>query len=195
MNNKLADILKDQIDSLTWIDKIAGLVQTANIRVKSGETTTDKSYPISCNITQEACLKGAYQDLAPDSKKKSVVYFEDKGISFDRQEGNRLFYKSSLLLVCWLNLKLIQGETCDSNVTDCGSSGDYVLDIIKSFDYKPFNSGGFYGITVHPPSQEVRDVSIFSKYSYNETATQYLMFPYDYFALSFETEFFIPCLT
>jgi hypothetical protein len=194
MNNKIATILKNQISDLTWIDKIAGLVQTANVRIKSGEDVTEKSYPISCNMTADVCMKGGYQDLCPNSKKKSVVYFEDKGLSFDHQDGNRLFYKSSLLLVCWLNHKLIQGETCDSGVTGCGTSGDYVLEVIKAFDYKPFNSGGLYGITITPPSQEIRDVLIFSKYSYNETALQYLMFPYDYFALSFEIDFMIPCL-
>jgi len=195
MNHKLANILKTELESLTWVDKIAGLVQTANIRIKNGDSISDKSYPISCDIDEDTCKKGAYQDLAPDSKKKSVLYFEDKGLSFDHQDGNRLFYKSSLLLVCWLNHKLIQGETCDSGVTGCGTSGDYVLEVIKAFDYKPFNSGGLYGITITPPSQEIRDVSIFSKYSYNETALQYLMFPYDYFALSLEIEFMIPCLT
>jgi len=195
MNNKIANILKDQIDDLTWIDKIAGLVQTANVREKNGDNISEKSYPISCSISEDACLKGAYQDLCPNSKKKSVLYFEDKGVSFDHQEGNRLFYKSSLRLVCWLNLQLIQGAACKKDVTGCGTSGDYVLEVIKKFDYKPFNSGGFYGIVIHPPAQAERSVDIFSKYTYNETALQYLMAPYDYFALDFEISFFIPCLT
>lgn len=195
MNNKIAIILRNQISDLTWIDKISGLVQTANIRIKSGEDTAEKSFPISCSISADACLNGAYQDLCPDSKKKSVLYFEDRGISFDRQEGNRLFYTSSLRLVCWLNLKKIQDENCDKNVIGCGSSGDYVIKVIKSFDYKPFNSGGFYDVMVHPPEQVERSVEIFTKYSYNETALQYLMFPFDYFALDFTIDFMIPCLT
>lgn len=195
MNNKLAVILRDQISDLNWIDKIAGLVQTANIRIKSGDDTSEKSYPISCSISEDACLKGAYQDLCPDSKKKSIAYFEDRGLAFDRMEGNRLFYTSSLRLVCWLNLKKIQDENCDKDVIGCGTSGDYVLEVIKKFNYVPFNSGGLYGIMIQPPSQVERSVEIFSKYTYNEEALQYLMFPYDYFALDFTVNFMIPCLT
>jgi hypothetical protein len=195
MNNKIADIIKGQIEGLTWIDKIAGLVQTANVRITSGETATEKSYPISCNITADACMKGGYQDLCPNSKKKSIVYFEDRGLTFDRQEGNHLYYVSSLRLVCWLNLQLIQEEACKKDVTGCGTSGDYVLEVIKKFDYKPFNSGGLYGIMIHPPSQVERSVDIFSKYTYSEVSTQFLMFPYDYFSLDFSVDFFVPCLT
>ena len=195
MNNKLANILKGQIEDLTWIDKIAGLVQTANVRITSGDNTTEKSYPISCNVTADACLKGDYQDLCPNSKKKSVVYFEDQGLQFDRQEGNRLYYNSSLRLVCWLNLQLIQEAGCKKDVTGCGTSGDYVLEVIKKFDYKPFDQDGLYGVMIHPPSQVERSVDIFSKYSYSEVATQYLMSPFDYFALDYQITFCIPCLT
>ena len=195
MNNLIANALKNQISDLTWVDKIAGLVQTANIRQKTGDNVTDKSYPISCDITEDACLKGAYQDLCPNSKKKSVVYFEDQGVTFDRQEGNRLYYVSSLRLVCWLNLQLIQEVGCKKDVTGCGTSGDYVIEVIKKFNYVPFNVGGLYMIMIQPPSQVERSVEIFSKYTYNEEALQYLMFPYDYFALNITTNFTIPCLT
>lgn len=195
MNNKLANILRNQISDLIWIDKISGLVQTANVRIKSGENVSEKSYPISCSMTADACMKGGYQDLCPNSKKKSVVYFEDRGLTFERQEGNHLFYVSSLRLVCWLNLQLIQGVGCKNDVIGCGTSGDYVLEVIKKFDYKPFDSGGLYGIMVHPPNQVERSVDIFSKYTYNENATQFLLSPFEFFALDFETDFFIPCLT
>jgi hypothetical protein len=146
-------------------------------------------------MTADACMKGGYQDLCPNSKKKSVLYFEDRGLTFDHQEGNHLFYVSSLCLVCWLNLQLIQDVGCKKDVTGCGTSGDYVLEVIKKFDYKPFNSGGLYGIMIHPPTQAERSVDIFSKYTYSEVAIQYLMAPFDYFALDFSVNFMIPCLT
>ncbi|HBR22853.1 MAG TPA: hypothetical protein DD713_09975 [Nitrospiraceae bacterium] len=195
MNNKIANILKDQISDLTWIDKIAGLVQTLNFRQKTGDNITEKSYPISCDISEDACLKGAYQDLCPNSKKKSILYFEDKGVVLDRMEGNRMYYVSSLRLVCWLNLQLIQDEGCIKDVTGCGTSGDYVIEVIKKFNYVPFDVGGLYMIMIQPPSQVERSVEIFSKYSYNEEALQYLLFPFDYFSLDIETRFTIPCLT
>ena len=195
MNHSIANILKGYIETLSWADKVAGLVQTANIRVKDGESFMDKSYPISCDIDADSCVKGSYQDLAPESKKKSVMYFEDRGgVTFDRQEGTRLFYRANLRLIGWLNLKLINEVDCDDDVRSCGVSGDYVLEVIKVLPYKPFDAGGFYSIAINPPSQVERSVDIFSRYTYNETATQYLMWPYDYFALDLDIDFIVPCL-
>jgi len=37
----------------------------------------------------------------------------------------------------------------------------------------------------------VKSAAIFSKYSYDEAVTQYLMYPFDYFALDITTDFLI----
>ena len=190
MNNKLANIIKGKISDLTWIDKIAGLVQTVNIKIDK----VSKSYPISCDVDYEVCIKGAYQDLAPNSKKDSIVYFEDKGVSFVQRIGNRIKFRSSLRLVCWLNLKNIYGATCDAEVEHGNVSGDYVIEVIKALPSVPFSEGDFIGITITDISQAERSVDIFSKYTYNEQATQYLLFPFDFFALDLQIEFTIPCI-
>ena len=187
MNNSIANILKSSIETVDWADKVAGLVQTANVRVKNGDSISDKSYPISCNVTYEACIKGTYDELAPNSKKKSIMYFEDRGVSFVEHSGNKMKFRSSLRLVCWLNLCLIDDS--------CGVSGSYVIDIIKKLPSKGFAASGFYSILITSISQVERSVDIFSKYTYNEQATQYLMYPFDYFALDLEIEFIIPCIS
>ena len=186
MNNIIANILKSRIETIDWSEKVAGLVQTANIRVKNGESITDKSYPISCNVSYEACIKGTYDQLAPDSKKKSIMYFEDRGVSFVEREGNRMKFRSSLRLVGWLNLCLIDDS--------CGVSGNYVIDVIKALPSKPFSTADFISIAITSISQVERSVDIFSRYTYNEQATQYLMYPFDYFALDLEMEYTIPCI-
>ena len=187
MNNIIANFLKGYLDTLSWSDKTSGLVQTANIRIKNGEgNIVDKSYPVSCNVTYNACIKGAYHDLAPDSKKKSVLYFEDKGVSFVEKAWNRMKMRSSLRLVGWLNLCLIDDS--------CGVSGSYVLDVIRVLPSNPISTADFISIYISNVAQVERSVDIFSKYTYNETATQYLMYPYDYFALDLDIDFVITCL-
>ena len=186
MNNIIADLLKGYIDTLVWSDKTSGLVQTANIRIKNGDSVSDKSYPVSCHMTYNACIKGAYQDLAPDSKKKSVLYFEDKGVAFVEKIGNRMKMRSSLRLVGWLNLCLIEDS--------CGQTGSYVIDVIKVLPSHVFSTTEFISIFISSISQVERSVDIFSKYTYNEQATQYLMYPYDYFALDLEIDFVIACI-
>ena len=193
MNNKIANILKGYIETLDWTDKISGLVQTANVTEKSGDNKITKSYPIACDLTEDSCVKGHYQDLIPDSKKRSVVYFEDKGCVFDKQVRNRLYYKSSLRLVCWLNLKLLEEDPCGTD-DHCTVSGCYVMDVIKILPHIAFSSGGFYGMFINSISQAERSVDIFSKYTYHEESTQYLLYPYDFFALDIEITFAVPCL-
>jgi len=186
MNNIIANVLRGYIDTLSWKDKTAGLVQTANVRVKNGTDVSEKSYPISCSVTYDAYIKGGYHDLAPDSKKKSVMYFEDKGVAFVEKVGKRMKMKSNLRLVGWLNLCLINDS--------CGTSGSYVIDVIKSLPATPIQTTDFIAFYISGISQVERSVDIFSKYTYNEQATQYLMYPFDYFALDLEIDFMIPCL-
>lgn len=188
MNHKIATLFKTYLETLLWSDKVAGLVQTASI---GGDNP--KSYPISCDITAAACLKGAYQDLCPNSKKKSVLYFEDKGISMVERAGTRLKFKSSLRLVGWLNLKLIQEAACDSEVDGCGSIGTYVIEVIKLLPTSPIQTADFVSIMVSDISEPERSVDIFSKYSYSETETQFLLFPYAFFCLDLQIDFTIPC--
>lgn len=201
MNHKIANILKGYIEPLPWIDKISGLVQTANIRKRVKGTNNDDgnfihgSFPISCDIDLDTCINGTYQDLAPASKKKSVLYFEDHGgTPFIARIGNKIKFRSLLRLVCWLNLKRITGGVCHNDGGDCGVSGDYVIDILKILPDHPFSTPEFVSIYITSISQVERSVDIFSRYTYHEEQTQYLMYPYDYFALDIEIEFTIPCI-
>ena len=190
MNNKIANIFKGYLETLSWSDKVAGLVQTASIRTADGEA---KSYPISCDVTADACVKGEDQSLTPDSRKKSVLYFEDKGVTMIERQGNRLKFQSSMRLVGWINLRLIQEVQCDKDTIGCGTIGDYVIEVIKLLPTSPIKTVDFISIMVTDIAEAERDVSIFSKYTYSETGVQYLLFPYGFFALDLLVDFTIPC--
>ena len=190
MNNKIANIFRLQLQTLSWADKVAGLVQTASIRTADSVT---KTYPISCDVTADACIKGEYQALTPDSKKKSILYFEDRGVAMVERQGNRLKFQSSLRLVGWVNLKLIQEAECDADVSGCGTIGDYVIQVIKLLPTSPIKTVDFISIMVSDIAEAERDVSIFSKYTYSETGVQYLLHPYGFFCLDLSITFTIPC--
>lgn len=74
MNQAIATIIKDQIDGLSFIDKIAGLVSTTYMTIDG----VQKAFPVACCVTADDCKAGAYNDLTPDSKYKTVIYFEDE---------------------------------------------------------------------------------------------------------------------
>lgn len=91
MNQAIANIIKEYIDELTFVDKIAGLVSTQYMTVtgEDGAKVT-KSYPVACCTTAEDCKAGAYNDLTLNSDYKTVLYFEDGGVSLlEQQEDSR----------------------------------------------------------------------------------------------------------
>jgi hypothetical protein len=185
MNNKIANIVVDYIKDITWVDKLAGMTQIAKINVKSGENNVVKTFPISCQMSYDSlCKDGCYDELAPNSNYKSVVYFEEGSFSFTRQEGNKMYYESSLRLVAWLNYKKIGSG-------GCGTTGDFIIDIIKELPTIPVNVGHIFGLRTWVASQVPRSFDIFAKYTYNESKTQFLMMPYDYFALDLRATFYI----
>lgn len=186
MNQAIASIIKGYVENLDFVDKIAGLVQTQYMTIED----TVKSYPVACCVPDD-CKTGEYNDLAPDSRYKSVIYFEDRGVRFIRAQGNFKYYESNLRLVAWLNVKRILGDLCDASA--CTYSSHAILDIIRLLPEFPQNIAPFTQVYIEVTSQVIRDKSIFSKYTYNELQTQYLMSPYDYFALDINTTFGI-CL-
>lgn len=183
MNNLIANIVVGYIRDLPWIDKLAGMTQIA--KVSMGEPKTEKRYPISCQMAfEDACVAGCYDELMPNSKYKSVVFFEDESFSYLERRGKRLYYVSNIRMVAWLNYKLLEEG-------GCGSSGEYVIDILKSLPEIPVDINDMRGVTITVTSQARRDSGIFSKYTFDEKSSQYLMAPFDFFGLDVRTEFFI----
>jgi len=192
MNQAIAEIIKEYVETLSFVDKIAGLVSTQSMTI-TGEDGVKviKRYPVACCTTADDCKAGAYNDLTPNSQYKSVIYFEDGGLSFERYAGNFKYYKSNLRLVAWLNVQKILEEDCESS--QCTYSSHAIADIIRILPEFPQNIDPFTRVYIEVTGQVIRDNSIFSKYTYNELQTQYLLSPYDYFALEITTTFGI-CL-
>jgi len=186
MNQAIANILKDHIETLDWIDKIAGLVSTQYMTINN----VQKSYPVACCVTADDCKQGAYNDLTPNSAYNTVIYFEDGGVSFVRAQGNFRHYQSRLRLVCWINVAKLYGDDCKTD-SPCTASTHKMVDIIRSIPDFPVNYPPLMQVRFEVISQVVRDNSIFGKYTYNEPQTQYLMSPYDYFAIEIQTDFAI----
>ena len=86
----------------------------------------------------------------------------------------------------------ILGDECNIETT-CSYSAHLIAEIIRALPHFAENHPPFDQVYSEVMSQEVRSNSIFSAYSYDEKHTQYLMYPYDYFALNIETKFAV-CL-
>ena len=189
MNQAIANIIRGHIDGLDFVDKIAGLVSALTFEIKGTDNTpVEKTFPIACCVSADDCKEGAYNELMPDSKYKTVIYFEDGGVSFERQESNWKYYTSTLKLVCWINAAKILGDDCNEG-TACTLAAHLIVEIIRALPEFPENHTEFDHFYSEVTGQSVRDNSIFSAYTYDEKHTQYLMYPYDYFALDITTNF------
>lgn len=192
MNHKIAYLLKSYLETLSWKDQVSGLVQTVHTFTPEQKS---KSYPVSCDVTADACVKGDYLALTPDSSKKSVLYFEDGGCSMIERVGNRLKFRSSLRLVGWLNFLKINEVTCEADLRSCGTVGDYVIEVIKLLPTSPITTTDFVSIMVSGIDEAEHSSEIFSKYTYSEELVQYLLHPYGFFAIDLSINFVIPCST
>jgi hypothetical protein len=193
MNQAIANIIKNHISGLDFVDKIAGLTQVLTFEIKNEKNEmVQKSFPIACCVTANDCKDGAYNELMPNSEYKTVIYFEDGGVTFEKSESNWKYYKSKLRLICWINIEKIFGHNCKSEIP-CTYAAHIVAEIIRALPEFPENHAPFDKVYSEITSQLVRSPSIFSAYTYDEKHVQYLMAPYDYFALEIDTAFGI-CL-
>jgi hypothetical protein len=194
MNQAIANIIKERIIDLDFVDKIAGLVSATymNITDENG-VKVQKCFPISCNTTAEDCKCGLYNDLCPDSQYKTVIYFEDGGVRFNDRVGEYICYTSSLKLVCWINVARYMAECCGSGVP-CSASADIIKKILCVLPSHPEEIDPFTRVYPVVVSQQIRSNAIFAQYTYNEKQTQYLLYPFDYFCLNIETTFCV-CMT
>jgi hypothetical protein len=191
MNQQIANIIKAKIEGLDFVDKIAGLVSTTYMTMSDAEgAKVQKSFPVACNVTAEDCISGAYNDLCPNSKYRTVLYFEDGGVDFNAREGIWICYTSHLRLVCWINVGKYKADCC-GDVLSCTASADIIKKILCALPSQPEYIDPYSKVYPVVTSQVIRNNSIFSAYTFNEVVTQYLLSPFDFFALNIETTFCI----
>lgn len=188
MNRELCNILKDFIAPLPFIDVLAGLVQTIedNQPVEDGPAVRNR-FPMSYNHNlTDACRLGEERQLIPDSSKKSIIYFEDNG-SVVGQAGRNgdVEVTGNVRLVAWLNRSRLTGDKYDLISGYCMSA------ICGRLDLKFKNMGIFKRLTVRPVRFPPQDANLFSRYTYDETVRQFLMPPFEVFAIDFTANYMV----
>lgn len=182
MNATIANIILDRIvaEDLPWIDKTAGLARAITF-TKQGETRT---WPIACTVDDPlACEDSTLAELLPEDKYASVLFFE--GDTFPQRIKDRIqgvHFVSRLRIVVWMNCKRL-GGSC--------SCGDLAAqNLITAIEGRKYATGDFTYIkhTV-VGGGPMRGADIFGKYTLNEVRSQYLHYPFDFFALDIETTF------
>jgi len=167
MINIIADKIVLSLATLPFVDRITGVVKTLKYY---GPDKKVISIPVAFNTDPQACASSQLNDYVPDSKKTSIIYFEDQGTSFvDSSFGYDV--TSVLRLVCWFNHKKIGPQYNTSLIA---------LNLLSHIPKKLGNFNNLIGVLIEVQRQEPNDGSAFSKYTYQEEISQYITYPYDY---------------
>lgn len=191
MNTEIARIIKVQIENLPFMEKVGGLVRVIKKVDSTDKGTTTKTFPVDCDVSEKECsVRSKYTDLVPNSNYKSVHFFEDLGVTISTEDQATFSFESKVKLIGWLNLQKL-------GKTECSVSHLAIASILKSIESRTFNSGDFTKMQIRCTGIDPKSAEIFRKYTFSEEATQYLMYPYDYYAMTFTTKFTIPykCIT
>lgn len=189
MTKEIAKILQQRIvdAELPYLTTIAGLVQTvvyAEENATGGKMLMKMPVSVDTNIEQCGSANEIQEKaIVPDSAQAGILYFEENGSSFDKSTAHGDSFKSALTLVCWLNKKRITGDKYTSITTQV------IRDIKEAFGRNPFNEMPFCRIQVMIDKVQAQDANVFSPYSYDEAVSQYLMPPYEFFALQITVKY------
>lgn len=201
MLEKICDLLKDKITTLPYSDVVASLSRIAIEQTEHADEFGQvyridrKVFPVASNVSQGDCTRGAYQNLAPNNNKKSVMYFErvnDEAISY-KKIGQISEVTTKLRLVVWLNLRAL-------GVTITGDTSSIQFELSDLLSNAPLNFT--HNLLPHKANITtiafIHDPSIFTKYSYDKSIiNNMLLYPYQYFAIDFVVSYTVntSCLT
>lgn len=163
--------------TLSWLETTAGVAKPVTYSVPGAPS---KVMPVACGSN---CVEGdRYSSLVPDSALKSLLYFEDYGTILKEKDTRRYDCEATLRLVCWLNLAKL-------GIDDCTLSALAVSHVISAVPLQLAVGQPYEHVLLKVVEQLPKSPAIFSRYTYNEKQLQYLMWPYDYFALVIKAKF------
>lgn len=189
MNKEVAHILKNRLlaeGGLVFADVVSGMVETVTKRVRGeNEQTLTIKMPVTHDINQvERCQVTPETAAVPNDSKNGLIYFEDAGAVITGAKGSRQLWRSSLVLVCWMN-KAKFSEDVYSRITSAA-----VAEIMRKIGANTLaNEGNFIGFSPKVLRVLPQTAEVFSKYSYDEAITQYLRPPFDFFAMQMVVDY------
>lgn len=179
MNAAIAELLRDRISAFAYVDKIAGLVRPITFQRAGKEITI----PVGIDVTDPLeCSEDTQLALVPDERYGVIVYFEDRGAGVEKEDGRERLV-SNLRLVCWVNTMKLN--------SDATAAGRIMQEFKGAMAGSFYNSAGylriFHKVSGYPP----KGPGLFSPYTYPEGVRQYLLPPFDAFAIDIRTTYMV----
>ena len=188
MNKELAHEFRLLLQGLPFISLCAGMAQVQEMEDVGDGKTIIKHFPVSYDTNKIQCENESIEiSLVPNSSEKGILYFEDGGILPGKKVNGGIEFKSTLVLVCFLNRELLVNNTYEEITAKC------IVAIMENIiTNNPINLGIFKKLSVNATSILQQNKSLFAAYTYNEAVKQYLRPPYEYFGIKLNCEYQIP---
>jgi hypothetical protein len=183
MNTQLASLILARITAanLPWVDKVAGLTRAISTR----KNKAVEVLPIACDVVNtQDCDASTVDHMLPDERYRSVLFIECD--QFPRRVEERgipgMTWVGRFRVVVWMDCTKAGGGF------GCGDTA--AENLISALEVPPFTAGLFQFVLITVVGGgPVRGRDIFAKYTLDEARSQYLHYPFDYFALDLEVKF------
>lgn len=184
---KIAELLRDEISSLNFVEIAAGLAKPHTVRVNNTDADADepsmidKIIPMAYNDLGLTCEEGDLYALVPNTKKKSIVWWEDNGIEMNEEQTYYYQCTASLMCVCWFNLPLINQYLTEPSVL--------IANIIAALPSRLTNVDYLSQIRVAFTGEVVSGAEVLSRYNFDEAENQFSTFPYAVAGINVSVDF------
>jgi len=187
MIQEIGEIIKARLIGINFVDRLAGITQVVSYQERTrDEAKIEERFPAACDVESLNCGedKSRLKDLVPDSKKRSVIFLEDiSGAQFTGRTRNDLNFTANIRLVAWINQQKLGKD-------NCSVTGPIMAKIIGALQTtSPFNNAPYTRISISIGRIVPKTPAIFQRYTFPLTEKQYLMWPFDYFALDLVVKF------
>ena len=117
---KIANLLRDEISDLNFVDIAVGLAKPTivktNTTVEEDVSVLPKIVPMAINDLEDPCEPGDLLTLVPDTTKMSIHFFEDQSLELIDEDTYYYHSQAVLKLVSWWNLPLINSSYTDASL-------------------------------------------------------------------------------
>lgn len=178
------------VAALGWIERMGGLARPISLAQEQGDAMGQVTYPVATKMSAQDCAnRTQLNQLVPDGRKKSLVYFEQLGsmqvLSRTRKHTQ---ITGRARLVHWANMQLLGIPKSEHATTPSKMDASLIYALsagtVKQADETDSN---IYTVEYNDLEVVQKDARIFGAYSYKELQVEaMLLYPYTFGAIDFK---------
>jgi len=181
MIHKIANLLRDEIKDLDFVDIAVGIAKPTIVKVPTEDGSIEKRVPMALRDVTDPCDPHELYRLVPDTTKLSIHWWEDNGIDLTDENTYYYFSRASLRLISWWNLKKISSVLTDAS--------PLVANLISNIPDNLDNTDYITQIQVRFAGTEPEGANLVSQYNFDEGENQFTTFPYVFTGMNYEIDF------